>query len=106
MSVLDPEKIFTTYKITQAELARRMNMPASNLKRLLENDDIKLSNIYKLADALGTTIGELLGINTSTPSAGSNNYEVIICRLQGIIEGQQQTIDNLIEAIKAISVKQ
>lgn len=106
MRALDCEKIFSDYNITQAELARRMEMPPSNLKRMLENDDIKLSNVYKLADALGTTIGELLGINTPTSPMDSNNYGVIISRLQDIIEGQQRTIDTLTETIKAISMKQ
>ena len=106
MNQLDLKKILSDSGLTQAELARRLDMPPSNLKRMLENDDIKLSNVYKISVALGISVGELLGITAHEGCVENSNSDVIISRLQDIIEGQQRIIDKLTDTIKAISIKQ
>lgn len=104
MSVLSIKKICVDYSISQSELAKRLEMPASNLARMLNNDDIKYSAIVKIAEALNTSVQELLGFSSSE-AKDSSQYIAIIESQQDTIKSLQQSIENLTEAIKNISIK-
>lgn len=50
------EKFLKEIGISQAELARRLNVPPQTISRMLKGGDMKLSNIIKIADALGIPV--------------------------------------------------
>lgn len=50
--------------ISQAELSRLSGVSKSSLSRYLGGDDIPASKLMAIANALGTTVDELLGLST------------------------------------------
>jgi plasmid maintenance system antidote protein VapI len=104
MSVLDLKKICADYSVSQSELAQKMGMPPSNLVRMLNNDDIKYSTIIKIAEIVGTTPQDLLGLK-SQENEETAQYVSIIESQQNTIKSLQQSIENLTEAIRNLSTK-
>ena len=49
--------------MSQSELARRSGIPKTTMHRYVNGDDIPVSKIRAIADALDVTIDELLGID-------------------------------------------
>ncbi len=106
MSVLNLINFLDSKGVTQAELARRLGVAPQILNRTLNADDIKWSNIIKIADALGVSLAEIIGFDDSElkKNAAPDLFE-IIKRQQTLIENQQKSIDRLTEIIQNLSAK-
>ena len=51
--------------MSQSELARRSNVAVSNINRYLKGGDMAASKAVRIADALGVSVDELLGLEDS-----------------------------------------
>lgn len=106
MSVLNLIKFLEGKGITQAELAHRLGIAPQILNRILKANDIKWSNIIKIADALDVSIAEIIGFDDAEikKNSSSDMFD-IIKRQQTLIENQQKSIDRLTEIIQNLSSK-
>lgn len=93
--MVDIDKILRERGISQAELARRLEMAPQNVSRIIKSDDIKLSVLNKIADALGVSVSSFF-------SNGDNHFET---ENREILASQQRTIENLSETIKHLTSK-
>lgn len=106
MSVLNLINFLEEKGISQAELARRLGVAPQTLNRMLLSDDIKWSNIVKIADVLDVSVAAIIGFDDAEVKKQTSPYLVeLISRQQTLIESQQRSIDRLTEIIQNLSNK-
>lgn len=100
--MFDFEKILREKAVTQTELARRVGMATQNLSRLIKSDDIKVSALLKLADALS-----MHPIDFFSEKYCSVKFDNTFSAVSDstVIKSQQRTIENLSETIKNLTSK-
>ena len=70
--------VLKKYKLTQNDLAERLNINRVSVCRLLSDDnDIRLSTIVKIAHAVGCSPAELIDETVGPP--GASNTLSLIC---------------------------
>ena len=72
------KSVLKKYKLTQNDLAERLNINRVSVCRLLSDDnDIRLSTIVKIAHAIGCTPAELIDETVELP--GDSNTLSLTC---------------------------
>lgn len=72
------KRVLKKYKLTQNDLAERLNINRVSVCRLLADDnDIRLSTIVKIAHAIGCSTAELIDETVEPP--GVSNTLSLIC---------------------------
>lgn len=72
------KSVLKKYKLTQNDLAERLNINRVSVCRLLaEDNDIRLSTIVKIAHAIGCTPAELIDETVELP--GDSNTLSLTC---------------------------
>ena len=72
------KSVLKKYKLTQNDLAERLNINRVSVCRLLADDnDIRLSTIVKIAHAVGCSTAELIDETIEPP--GDNNTLLMTC---------------------------
>lgn len=72
------KSILEKYGVNQIELAKRLDINRVSISRLLsEKNDLRLSTLAKIADAIGCSITEL--IESENVSDESEKHTFIIC---------------------------
>lgn len=100
--MFDFEKILREKAVTQTELAKRVGMATQNLSRLIKSDDIKVSTLLKISNALSMHPADFF--NEKYCSIKFDNT-ISTCTDSDVLKSQQRTIENLSETIKNLTSK-
>lgn len=95
------EEILRKASLTQADVIRISGLSRPTVKRILDGDDMYLSNVAKLCDSLGISISEAYG-KQSELHQESHSYDNSTSTTIGFqhIHGSVQECDNLRQRIK------
>ena len=94
------KKILASMGVTQAELARQMDIPRQNVNYILTQKDVKIGIIENIAKALGKTLSDFVENAESKSTIENREFIQVLQNSQRQLDKSQEQIDRLLGIIE------